>query len=228
MIKLEKLTEPQRLKDNASKWTASLLKKQNSGAKIEDQDLKHYRHPDVKAVLVKETHGKCAYCESRLKHIHHGDVEHIYPKSLDYSLAFEWSNLTLACEVCNQLKSDRDPKAEHIIDPYSVDPEAHFIFAGALISTRGSKEGAATRALLKLYRADLTEMRSERLAKVMMIYEQILDTTLPLRARRAIYDDLLELEAADNAQYAAMVRCLVKMMATQLPQDLADALASEQ
>ena len=30
---------------------------------------------------IDETHGKCAYCESKIKHIDYGDIEHILPKN---------------------------------------------------------------------------------------------------------------------------------------------------
>nr|WP_239015299.1 AAA family ATPase [Archangium violaceum] len=62
-----------------------------------------------------EARGKCAFCESQLAHISYGDVEHFRPKAGwrqeeggplgrpgYYWLAYEWTNLFLACTLCNQ------------------------------------------------------------------------------------------------------------------------------
>ncbi|MFC3704316.1 HNH endonuclease [Devosia honganensis] len=212
MIKLEKRPIPKRLEDNAAAWTKAVVDKKNAGLVPTPTELGRYRHPDIKDVLVEETAGKCAYCESKLQHIHHGDVEHMYPKSLDPTKTFEWGNLTLACEVCNQHKSNKDPLLEHIIDPYQTDPEGHLIFVGGLVFARGTLEGTSTRILLELHRAELVEMRNDQLEKVMAIYAQILDVTLPLPVRRALYQDLLQREASPRAPYTAMTKCLVASM----------------
>lgn len=212
MIKLEKRPIPNRLKENEAAWTKAVVDKKNAGQIPTPAELGRYRHPDIKAVLVDETAGKCAYCESKLQHIHHGDVEHIYPKSLAPEKTFEWQNLTLACEICNQNKSNKDPLLEYIIDPYQTDPEEHLFFIGGLVFSRGTQLGTATRVLLELHRTELVEMRNDQLEKVMAIYAQILDATLPLPVRRALYQDLIQREAGPRAPYAAMTRCLVATM----------------
>lgn len=61
-------------------------------------------------------HNKCAFCECKFverekgkwKHAFCGKatVEHYRPKSYYYWLGYEWSNLFLTCEVCNQGKAD--------------------------------------------------------------------------------------------------------------------------
>src|SRR3954469_25335779 len=98
MIKLEKTERPQVLTDNADDWTAVLLEKQAQGEEPTTSEKTKYRHRDIKAALLNETHGKCAYCESKLRHITYGDVEHIVPKSLALAKIFDWANLTLACD----------------------------------------------------------------------------------------------------------------------------------
>src|SRR5947209_8328121 len=127
MIRLNKGPKPQILTENEAAWTATVANGEATPA-----EKARYRHPEIKEALVSETHGKCAYCESKLQHIHHGDIEHIYPKSLALEKTFEWENLTLACEICNQNKSNKDPFLEQILDPYSVEPSEHLFFAGPL------------------------------------------------------------------------------------------------
>lgn len=220
MIKLNKGIAPTQLQRNSAKWTQALLSKLASGQNPTANERTHYRHPDIKAALISETNGKCAYCESRLQHIHHGDVEHIYPKSLDPNLTFAWHNLTLACEVCNQNKSDKDPYAEHIIDPYSVDPEEHLLFIGPLIFDRGTIEGRATKVILKLHRAHLTEVRQEHVEKTMGVYSVICDASVSLVVRQALLEDLVTRGTSACTEYAAMTKCIVMAMAPNLPADM--------
>ncbi|NMO18387.1 hypothetical protein HPC49_25015 [Pyxidicoccus fallax] len=73
-----------------------------------------YRANDVKVALVRSHFGKCVYCETQILTISHGDVEHFRPKSeytsgvqddsgLGYFwLAYDWANLFLACQTCNE------------------------------------------------------------------------------------------------------------------------------
>lgn len=127
MIKINKLNEPQVLIDNGKEWTRQHLENIANGVESSAYLKSRYNHKDIKDQIVKETNGKCAYCESKLRHIHHGDIEHIFPKSLDETKRFEWNNLTLACEICNQYKSNQDPYLTHIQDPYASDPEKSFL-----------------------------------------------------------------------------------------------------
>ncbi|WKL57762.1 HNH endonuclease [Asticcacaulis sp. ZE23SCel15] len=219
MIKLEKRPKPQILTDNEARWLKVLQDKMDAGETPTAYEKSRYRHPDVKSELLLETHEKCAYCESKFRHVHHGDVEHIYPKSLDVKKTFEWENLTLACEVCNQFKTNNDPNVESIIDPYEVNPEEHFVFLGGMIFAN-TQSGLATRAILRLHRAELVETRNERADRVMTIFLQILDVSLPINVRRALYEDLLLVEAAPSAQYAAMTRCIIKQVSIDLPEEI--------
>lgn len=217
MIRLSKNPQPQILEDNGVAWTKTLTDKIFSGETPTDTEKIRYRHPQVKAALVEETKGKCAYCESKLLHIYHGDVEHIYPKSLAPWKSFEWENLTLACGVCNQNKSNKDPFIEAIIDPYMIDPVEHLFFMGTLIFDLGTPHGISTREILDLNRAELVERRKEQLEKIMGIFQTLLRTDIPLAARKAIYQNLLENEGSRNAPYTAMGSCAISQMTSKIP-----------
>ncbi len=61
-------------------------------------------------------HEKCAYCESELLISDYDTVEHYRPKNKNgyFWLAYEWSNLLLACNICNNAKGARfQLQAEH-------------------------------------------------------------------------------------------------------------------
>ncbi|GEM_PF-295630 len=212
MIKLEKGPAPQKLVKNFTKWTDSLMDKVNSGQEPTATERTRYRDPEIKQALIQETHKKCAYCESFLRHIHHGDVEHIYPKSLAVERSFEWENLTLSCEVCNQNKSDNDPLLENIIDPYLANPADHICFIGSLAFSTGSVAGISTIALLELNRPDLREVRSDRVEKLVAIFQKVTDRALPPVVRKAILDDLINVETAPSAPYSSMARCVIDQM----------------
>ncbi|MFN4297310.1 MAG: HNH endonuclease [Brevundimonas sp.] len=220
MIKLKKSAKPKILEEKGSEWTKTLLQKKAAGEAATATESTRYRHPDIKEALVLETHNKCAYCESKLQHTHHGDVEHIMPKSLQLDKILEWSNLTLACEKCNQKKSNLDPDAEKIIDPYAVDPRSHFFFAGPFLHTLGTPEGISTKVILELDRPELIEMRQERILVVMAIFAEIMRSDIPLHARRLIYKNLLTTEPAGNKAYSAMIRDLIAAVAERVPGDV--------
>ncbi len=61
----------------------------------------------AKKQLLKESKGKCAYCETPTTVIAYGDVEHFRPKSTYWWLAYCYENYLASCTVCNQMyKSD--------------------------------------------------------------------------------------------------------------------------
>ena len=56
----------------------------------------------TKKQLLRETHNKCAYCESHTTAIAFGDVEHYRPKSIYWWLAYVYDNYLASCSICNQ------------------------------------------------------------------------------------------------------------------------------
>lgn len=220
MIKLIKLAKPEILTKNAETWTAELLDKIKENQKPSSTDDARYRHPQIKESLISETNGKCAYCESKLRHVHHGDVEHIIPKSLQPSKRYEWDNLTLACEICNQNKSNKDPDTLHIIDPYTTNPKEHLIFVGALLYSLGTTHGTNTKTLLGLNRVELIEQRQNRLNQIMGIFESIFNNQLALETRKAILTNLLTNDCSAKSEYSAMIIATVESLKSKLPPEL--------
>ena len=220
MILLHKGGEPKVLQDNATAWTAELVTAYVGGGKPTDAQSTRYRHSDVKDAIIAETHGKCAYCETKVIHSQPGDIEHIFPKSLDRTKTFEWSNLTLACRTCNANKSNRDPLAEHIIDPYIIDPTDHLVFLGPLVASSGTVAGTNTSAILELHRASLTEDRQNLIQKHLLVYEQVSRPDLPVVVRKAIYEEFVAKETASSAEYSAMNKAMVATMLAHVPADV--------
>lgn len=205
MIRLEKTAEPPILTENAAAWTATVLNKLQSGEQPTPSEKARYSHPEIKAALVAETHGKCAYCESKLRHVAYGDIEHVVPKSRSAELWFSWANLTLACDVCNTKKSDAPVGPEEFVDPYLVDPELEFWHMGAVIFARPGHEAASlTEKLLGLNRAELLERRGERLASLMKLLDVVEGCANPA-LKLILWQDFCR-EAASEKEYAALAR----------------------
>lgn len=206
MRKLTKGPEPQVLLENGEQWKKELLEAVECGDKEEiAKKTKRYGHRDIKDALVAENYGKCAYCEAYVRHVSHGDIEHISPKSKDREKTFDWNNLTLACERCNQKKSD----AEGIIDPHVDAPEDHLLFVAAVVrgrTTKGMRSIKPTRGL-DLNRTELVERRGVQISRYADIFERIIQEE-ELGKRSILLEALQEDLADPKTEYSATLKAL--------------------
>jgi uncharacterized protein (TIGR02646 family) len=203
-------------------------------------DAKIYGHKSVKEALIKAQHDKCFLCESKITHISYGDVEHFRPKAGYrqsvgdtlhkpgyYWLAYEWINLFLACQICNQVfKKNLFPLSNPtarvtshkkkivaekplFIDPTSDDPENLISFRCEIPFPLNNDERAkATIEGLGLKRPKLNERRLERYERLKMLY-QIAYKLPPIEESDAA-KELLDKAVRDDAEYASMARAAVK------------------
>lgn len=205
MIQLQKGPCPAVLQHNAAAWTAALVAAVEAGRSPTKTERGRYNDATIKAALISETHGKCAYCESKLRHIAYGDIEHIVPKSKDTNHWFDWANLTLACDRCNTNKGEYTD----VLDPYETEPDVHLWFVGAFVFGRpGSDVGVLAERRLDLNRDDLLERRKERLTGLLIQLDRI-NRVQNEAVRKVLKDDFLE-EIKDDKEYAAMAREIVR------------------
>jgi uncharacterized protein (TIGR02646 family) len=61
-----------------------------------------YSAKAVKDRLIEIFHNKCAFCECNTSAGAAYDVEHFRPKIHYYWLCYEWTNLLLSCQTCNE------------------------------------------------------------------------------------------------------------------------------
>ncbi|MCL2378891.1 MAG: HNH endonuclease [Defluviitaleaceae bacterium] len=209
MIHIKKTAKPKILADNAEKWTKEYLCCIASGKEPEKRLANAYNHPEVKMALKKETHGKCAYCESKIMHIDYGDIEHILPKNKNArpDICFEWSNLTLACSKCN-----RSGKGSYynvnfpLINPYSDYPEVHFRALGSLVWPLPCDERAIiTEGKLGLNRAELLERRQERIGYIRSLL-QLWAKTESSNPNKAIIEEALHKEYTGKKEYSFIIK----------------------
>ena len=179
MVKIEKLEEPQILKENADLWTREYLGYIQRGEQIPENVKKRYSHPDIKKRLLEETHGKCAYCESVFNHVEPGDIEHIKSKNKDAhpELYVTWSNLTMSCETCNRNgKGTYNDDTEPLINPYEDDIGLEIMGLGPMIAWK-SRKGRITIDVLKLNRTPLVERRLDRIKTIELMRQRFADET---------------------------------------------------
>lgn len=128
MIRLRKGCEPQSLVENCDAWTAEYV---NWLEARTGREPRRYAAPDIRAALEAETHSKCAYCEGRFTPFSHGHIEHKLPKRKYPELICAWTNLIVACQVCNTNKGDYDDPECRLLDPNVDDVETLVVFAGS-------------------------------------------------------------------------------------------------
>lgn len=207
------------------------------GTKTFEFDSAIYGNVSVKEALKKAQHGKCAFCESRITHVQYGDVEHFRPKkgflrgkTLTrpgyYWLAYDWDNLLLACQICNQRhKRNAFPllrgslrARSHLgslvkerpvfIHPGWEDPSREIEFRLHVPYPRnGSIRGRRTIQGLGLKRRELMEERERHLDKIKAIKNLV--WICPPGPEREEAEALLRRAQMDDAPYAAMVRCFL-------------------
>jgi hypothetical protein len=214
----------------------------SSGTSTFEIDSKIYGHSSVKDALILAQHDKCFACESRVSHISFGDVEHYRPKGgyrqyegdpLQtpgyYWLAYDWTNLFFACQICNQrfkknLFPLQDPatrmRSHHdkanialeqplFIDPSTEDPEEFISFRKEIpYAVDGNIRGQTTIDALGLSRESLNDERRELYTLLYHVYliAYVNDASPATQGAQ----DVLNLAMSDSARYANMVRAAMR------------------
>jgi uncharacterized protein (TIGR02646 family) len=205
-----------------------------------------YGHDSIKQALIQAQYEKCCFCESKLRHISYGDVEHFRPKagyrqqstaSLSkpgyYWLAYDWGNLLLSCQLCNQrykknlfplanprvrAKSHRDILDNEVplfINPAEENPGQYISYRREMPYSIGNNlKGRLTIKNLGLKRTELREMRWDTYKKLKALFEIIQialrypnDAELQNLSNEA--QALLNQSVADSVQYAVMARAAI-------------------
>ena len=193
-----------------------------------------YNDARVRERLRADQHDKCCYCESYFSSTGYGDVEHFRPKggyqqeAADdlhkpgyYWLAYEWSNLYFACQLCNQrYKGNLFPLADParravahtnalateqplLPDPATENPAAHLAFvqdAAQALDARGA-------ACIQVFGLDRPELIKRRLDKLKALKQAHLlsglDMNLPLNPAIEAYFQALKLTYAESMAIVA-------------------------
>lgn len=193
MIRLRKGCEPQVLVENRDAWTAEY---ENWLEARTGREPRRYAHPDIRAALEAETHSKCAYCEGRFKPVSYGHIEHKLPKRKCPKLVCAWTNLTVACQVCNTNKGDYCELECRLLDPHLDDVETMVVFAGSFALAECGSRADKTIEQLNLNRPDLLLARE----RVLKSLGRILDLVARAVAEPAVVNELwLDIDSLTTA-----------------------------
>jgi len=155
-----------------------------------------YGHKSVKEQLIAEQYGKCCFCEADFTANGYGDVEHFRPKGGYtvnrtsklirpgyYWLAYDWTNLFLSCEICNQRHkknffplADESSRAKSHADDYRTEsnlllhpsfenPEDHISFNRHVPAAK-NKRGKLSITAFGIDRPKLNSNREKHLQNV--------------------------------------------------------------
>jgi len=204
MRNITKITSPQILVDRAEEWA------QQFAANPNNTNRYRYRHAEIKARLVEETHGKCVYCESKIGHNTPGDTEHKVPTSVKEELRFAWENLTIGCTECNRRKNAYFSGEKPFLDPYLVDVEARLDHFGPIVIWRAGDQAAEiTVRILELHndvRWPLLCRKIEKISEINDLIARIQSTNGDLK--EVLRKDL-ERRTEISEEYSAMVKSLL-------------------
>jgi uncharacterized protein (TIGR02646 family) len=213
MIKINKGPEPNILMNNKAAWTAELMGYIHTNVKVPEGVYSRYNNDEVKTALKTECSNKCMYCESHVSHVSYEHIEHIQPKAKTKfpTLTYEWTNLGLACPVCNMNKSDEYDANLTFINPYVDDPTLFFVAIGHFIYHKHANQRAElTKRLIKLNRPELIERRLERLESISRLIDKYhAETNLILK--EAIKAEI-EIEVLDDKPYSFCAKSLYRAL----------------
>ena len=228
-----------------AKATLKLCRDHDAGVIDHEFSSKIYGDKKVKATLIADQSGKCLFCEAKINHTQHGDVEHFRPKggyteSANgvlikpgyYWLAYEWSNLTFGCQICNQIhKKNYFPllNPQHrakshldnvnleqpvLVNPTTEDPDLFIGFRHEVAFGKdGAGRGKQTIDAVGLNRLNLRESRRELLSKfrnawaLLLKAEQLAkDHAVPIPPELVEQRLRLEQWTLPSQEYSAMIQ----------------------
>jgi len=115
---IERKPEPNILSQKKAEWTKKFIE---SGK--DRPDNSKYAHNEIKTTLYTMSHNKCFYCETLLKG-KSSEIDHYMEVAEDKNLAFEWTNLFLACDNCNDKLPNKSISVSTTLNPcFDIDDE---------------------------------------------------------------------------------------------------------
>lgn len=122
MTPIARLNEPEILQKKKVEWRTDFLASGDARP-----HASKYRHREIVETLGAMSHQKCFYCEARPSKI---TVDHHIEIAERRDLAFEWSNLYIACDHCQSKIPNKSIPVADCVDPCEpgIQPDAHLWF----------------------------------------------------------------------------------------------------
>lgn len=165
---LTRLPEPQILVDRKVKWLEDFL-----ASKKKRPDSSKYAHDQIKTQLNSMSFHKCFYCETKLKG-KRKEVDHHIEVSLNKSLSFDWDNLCLSCDNCNNKIPHSTISIYDALSPITntdLEIQENLTFTDELIEPRNNSQlGLRT---IQKYRLDSEVLDTRRLKSLKVFLKLI-------------------------------------------------------
>ena len=210
MIQLRRLPCPGILERKYETWTEKYLarREEDPGKRPESRQ---YAHPEIKDTLAAMSSGKCFYCESKLGEDEY-EVDHHIEIAEDPGRAFDWNNLYLACNGCQNKLPGKTIAVVECLDPCNLEvaPADHLGFEDEVIVPKNaSPQGRRTIAKYKLGRGDLELKRIRQLKRFHARLDEIRRSQIADGGRRLTADERARLRrfAAPEHSYSLMFQC---------------------
>lgn len=199
---IQRFSEPKILENKKKEWTEKFIESQKYRP-----DSSKYGHNEIKNKLLAISHNKCFYCESLLKGSTK-EIDHFIEVSEDKNLAYEWENLYLSCDNCNDKIPNKDIPVTDVLDPCKDSDEEikkHISFEDEQI-TYYSNKGEKTIKKFKLSSEKLDLLRSREISNFKNILLVLKDKQIK-ESRKGLTEedkDILKRFAKSDHSYSMM------------------------
>ena len=164
---IERLPEPQILIEKKATWINNFIA---SGNKRPDSSK--YAHNTIKIQLNSMSFNKCFYCETKLKGLSK-EVDHHIEVSVNKNLSYEWANLYLSCDNCNNKIPHSHIPIDEALNPCIDSDERikeHLTFTKEIIEPKDNSDlGLKT---IQKYRLDTELLDNRRLKQINLFYQR--------------------------------------------------------
>ena len=169
MRHIERLPKPAILEEKSERWRDAFI---NSEKKRPDNSK--YAHRQIRDSLNAMSFHKCFYCERKLKDVPQ-EIDHFIEVAERKDLAYEWDNLYLACDNCNnKLPNLSIPVAEAFNPCQHSDEEIqqHLTFEDEII--RSKSDSAIGKRTIQKYRLDSDQQDHVRLLAIKRFHKVLI------------------------------------------------------
>lgn len=115
MRHIDRLPKPRILENKEAEWQKKYEEKlaENPHAR---PDSSKYAHQEIKDALYAMSYSKCYYCETKLTDSVK-EIDHFVEVSVNPCKAYDWDNLCLACNNCNDKYDHKTIPVTDALDP---------------------------------------------------------------------------------------------------------------
>ena len=166
---IERIAKPEILERKADTWRDAFV-----GSDKKRPDNNKYAHRQVRESLNTMSFHKCFYCERKLKDIPE-EIDHFIEVAERKELAYEWENLYLACDNCNNKLPNRTISVTTALNPcYHPDAEIqqHLTFENEII--RAKNDSDLGRSTIQKYKLDSDQLDLVRLRAIQQFHKVLI------------------------------------------------------